>query len=206
MRTSAPDVVPNANVVTQQATVQVWLLQCGVNANIYQLETNLKSLRRGSEVIVRTDRGLELGTVLNAANSLQCSELFKATYVRRSQPEDRLLWTQLQKLSQTAGQACQDFLEQTGSRDVLIEVEPLLDGKTIFFHFLGEPTESTEAQVEQLAEVYRKKVASSEFANRLETGCGPGCGTAAKSSCGTSSGCSSCSLSSGCSVRKPAKT
>ncbi len=44
---------------------------------------------------------------------------------------------------------------------------------------------STEAYVEQLAEVYRQEIANSAFANRLETGCGPGCGTAEKSSCGT---------------------
>lgn len=206
MPTHTPEVAQGFDSKASASHLTVWLVQCGANASVYQMESNHRSLRRGTEIIVRTDRGLELATVLNEASQLQCNDLSKALYVRRSQPEDKLLWTQLQKISQSAGQACQTFLEQTGSADVLIEVEPLLDGKTIFFHFLGEPSETTEEQVEELAEVYRKEVANSEFATRLETGCGPGCGTAAKSSCGTSSGCASCSLSGGCSVRKPSKS
>lgn len=183
----------------------LFLVKCGANGNIYQLEGVAKGLSRAMEIIVRTDRGLELGTVLSSANKLGCKDLLTAKFVRRSQPEDQLLWDQLVSLSQNSAQACQRFLEERGSPDVLIEVEPLLDGKTIFFHFLGEISASTEDYVEQLAEVYRKEIASSKFAHQLETGCGPGCGTAAKSSCGTGSGCSTCSLSGGCSVRKPSR-
>jgi hypothetical protein len=184
---------------------ELYLVTCGANGNIYQLEGVAKGLSRTLEVIVRTDRGLELGTVLSSAGKLGCKDLLTAKYVRRCQPEDQLLWGQLVNLSQDSAQACQTFLEERGSHDILIEVEPLLDGKTIFFHFLGEISASTEAYVEQLAEVYRKEIASSRFAHQLETGCGPGCGTAAKSSCGTSSGCSTCLLSGGCSVRKSPK-
>lgn len=205
MPTHIPEVAQSLDFTASPSHPSAWLVQCGTNASVYQMESNHRSLRRGTEIIVRTGRGLELATVLNEAGQLRCNNLSKASYVRRSQPEDKLLWTQLQKISQGAGRACQVFLEQTGSPDILIEVEPLLDGKTIYFHFLGEPSKATEEKVEQLAEVYRMEVANSEFANRLETGCGPGCGTAAKSSCGTSPGCASCSLSGGCSVRKSSR-
>jgi cell fate regulator YaaT (PSP1 superfamily) len=183
----------------------LYLVKCGASDDVYQLQGVARGLNRGMQVIVRTHRGLEFGTVLSSASLLGCKDLLAAKYVRRSQPEDRLLWGQLVSLSQDSAQACQQFLEDRGSEDVLLEVEPLLDGKTIFFHFLGDISASTEAYVEQLAEVYRQEIASSPFANRLETGCGPGCGTPAKSSCGTGSGCSTCSLSSGCAVRKPTR-
>lgn len=185
---------------------ELYLVECGISGAIYQLHGVSSSLRRGVQIIVRTDRGLEFGTVLGTAASLGCSNLLVAKFVRRSQPEDRLLWDQLVQLSQESAKACQRFLDERGSQDVLLDVEPLLDGKTIFFHFLGEMSPSTEAFVEQLAEVYRQEIVSSDFANRLETGCGPGCGTAEKSNCGTGSGCSSCSLSGGCAVRKRPKS
>ncbi|MCU0718900.1 MAG: hypothetical protein MUC83_04295 [Pirellula sp.] len=201
----APDLATQTTELPKSAELELYLVKCGVNGNVYQLEGVAKGLCRAMEVIVRTDRGLELGTILSSAGKLGCKDLFAAKYVRRCQPEDRLLWGQLVTLSQDSAQACQRFLEDRGSPDVLIEVEPLLDGKTIFFHFLGEISASTEAYVEQLAEVYRNEIASSKFANQLEIGCGPGCGTAAKSSCGTGSGCSTCAVSGGCSVRKTSK-
>lgn len=199
----APDLAVESRECSAQVDHDLYLVKCGANGNIYQLESMTKGLSRAMEVIVRTDRGLELGTILGSASKLGCKDLLVAKFVRRCQPEDRLLWGQLFTLSQDSAKACQSFLEDRGSPDVLIEVEPLLDGKTIFFHFLGEISASTEDYVEQLAEVYRKEIASSKFANQLETGCGPGCGTSAKSSCGTSSGCSTCSLRGGCSAPKP---
>lgn len=202
---SATDLATKSLDQSTPAEDDLYLVKCGSNGEIYQLEGLSKGLNRTAEVIVRTDRGLELGTVLSSANKLGCKDLSCAKYVRRCQPEDRLLWGQLVSLSLDSAHACQRFLEERGSSDVLIEVEPLLDGKTIFFHFLGEISACTEEYVEQLAEVYRMEIASSKFANQLETGCGPGCGTSAKSSCGTGSGCSTCSLSGGCSVRKATK-
>ena len=202
---SALDLSTQTPERSKLAEQELYLVKCGANGDIFQLEGVAKGLSRAMEIIVRTVRGLELGTVLGSAGNLGCKDLLTAKYVRRCQPEDRLLWKQLVSLSQDSAQACQKFLEDRGSPDVLVEVEPLLDGKTIFFHFLGEISASTESYVEQLAEVYRNEIASSRFAHQLETGCGPGCGTAAKSSCGTGTGCSTCSLSGGCSVRKPSK-
>lgn len=200
-----PDLAIESTELANSVDHDLYLVQCGANAEIYRLDSTNKGLNRAMEVIVRTDRGLELGKILGSASWLGCKDLLTAKFVRRCQPEDRLLWGQLVALSQDSAKACQKFLEDRGSPDVLIEVEPLLDGKTIFFHFLGEISSSTEDYVEQLAEVYRNEIASSKFANQLETGCGPGCGTSAKSSCGTSSGCSTCSLRGGCSIPKGSK-
>jgi hypothetical protein len=123
-------------------------------------------------------------------------------WVRAMQSEDRLLWDQLCSLSATSRDACEQHLRSQGLDDVLLDVEPLLDGKTLCFHFLGEPTEQAEAIVSELASVYEQSVSSSKFAALLEHGCGPGCGTAAKAGCGTSGGCAVCSISGGCKSKK----
>ena len=181
-----------------------WVVRCGTSSQLFRVRPGTNNLDRGITVLCRTSRGLEIGEVLAECHytSEVSSDLAQATLVRLSRPEDQLLWTQLRQLSEDASLACQSFLQSNGLDDVLIEVEPLFDGTTLFFHFLGEPGEMTEAYVEELATVYQKNVASSKFAELLEHGCGPGCGTPEKSGCGTSSGCAVCSITGACGSKK----
>jgi len=149
------------------------------------------ALHRGDRIVCRTDRGLELGQVLSACVSDHEEPVGR--WVRRAQPEDELLWSKLQELSFEAAEACQSYLREQRSSDVLLDVEPLLDGKTLYFHFLGEPSVGLAAHLEQLVDVYQMSVAGSQFAMAVEQGCGPECGTSSKGSCG-SGGCSSCAV------------
>ena len=109
-----------------------------------------------------------------------------------------LLWRQLTSLSISASTACQSFLLKKDIPDVLLDVEPLFDGRTLYFHFLGTPSHETEQYVQELSDVYQKSVASSRFALLLEHGCGPGCGTKEKTGCGTGGGCAVCAIAGGC--------
>jgi cell fate regulator YaaT (PSP1 superfamily) len=189
---------------TDSSASSEWIVRCGTSSQLFRVLPGTLSLDRGNTVLCRTARGLEIGEVLAECQytSEESSDLAQATIVRLSRPEDQLLWTQLRKLSEDASLACQSFLQSNGLDDVLIEVEPLFDGRTLFFHFLGEPGEVTEAYVEELATVYQKNVASSKFAELLEHGCGPGCGTPEKSGCGTSGGCAVCSITGACGSKK----
>ncbi len=186
------------------STSSEWIIRCGTSSQLFRVLAGTLNLKRGMAVLCRTHRGLEIGEVLAECRytSEASSGLLDATIVRLSRPEDQLLWTQLRKLSEDAGRDCQSFLQRNGLDDVLIEVEPLFDGKTLFFHFLGEPGEEMESYVEELATVYQKTVASSKFAELLESGCGPGCGTPEKSGCGTTGGCAVCSIQGSCSSKK----
>lgn len=166
---------------------------------VIPIRAGVTKLHRGEQVICRTQRGIEMGEIL-ARNELEILDVDGVgKYIRRSRPEDDLLWKQLQALSIDASVACESFLRDQELPDVLIEVEPLFDGKTLYFHFLGEPSPEIEQHVQKLAGVYQRQVASSRFAELLEHGCGPGCGTKEKSGCGsTGGGCAVCSASSKC--------
>jgi hypothetical protein len=142
-----------------------------------------------------------MGEVLNEVSSMELSRFTSARYIRTSQPEDQLLWTQLVKLSHEANEACQEYLRDNNLDDVLLEAEPLLDGRTIFFHFMGDPSPLAEEYVKGLANVYHDKVTKSKFAELLEKGCGPGCGTKEKSGCGTEGGCAVCAIAGGCTTK-----
>ena len=176
----------------------LYLVRIGYQQEIMPVQAGTHSLARGDQIICRTPRGIEMGEVLAATNPEYIETSYASKYIRKSRPEDELLWRQLTSLSVIASTACQAFLSRQDIPDILLEVEPLFDGRTLYFHFLGTPSHATEQHVQELSDIYQKSVASSRFAALLEHGCGPGCGTKEKSGCGTGGGCAVCAIAGGC--------
>jgi len=158
------------------------------------------TLRRGSRVVCRTQRGVEIGQVLGPAQLKPASvDLSDGRLLRRMTVEDEILWGHLQEQADLAQQACQQWLSEQDVAGLLIDVEPLLDGKTLYFHFLSEVSPEIQQHLDQLVAIYERSVRESKFAQLLEHGCGPGCGTEeAKNGCGTKGGCAVCQVASKC--------
>ncbi len=152
---------------------------------------------RGTEVIVRTDRGLEQGQVLAPPAPDACDAPADGAILRAMTVEDRLLAARLEKNRHEAFAACVDLLKRRQLDATLLDVEPLFDGHTLFFYFLGEVSPVVEQLTAELAETYDAEVQMSRFAETLVAGCGPDCGTeqAAGAGCGA---CSSCQIASAC--------
>ena len=180
----------------------LYLVRVGYQQDVIPVQAGAISLTRSDQIICRTPRGIEMGQVLAATHPEYIETGNASKFIRKSRTEDDLLWKQLMSLSVDASAACQAFLKSRSLPDVLLEVEPLIDGRTLYFHFLGPPSLETEQHVQSLSEVYQKSVASSRFAALLEHGCGPGCGTKEKSGCGTSGGCAVCAIAGGCTSKK----
>ena len=176
----------------------LYLVRVGARPDLVAIQSGSWKLQRGEQIVCRTARGIEMGQVLAETMPSHLESNAPGKFIRRSRPDDQLLWKQLQSLSDDACDACQTFLKDKGLVDVLLEVEPLIDGRTLYFHFLGEPSKDTEEFVQELCDVYQKKVAASRFAKLLEHGCGPGCGTKEKAGCGTGGGCAVCAIAGGC--------
>jgi len=109
--------------------------------------------------------------------------------------EDELLEERIQQNRLAAIEQCAERIAEIGLPMSLVDVEPLFDGQTLVFHFLGEETAGSERLIEELTETYETQVQFRRFAQTLEEGCGPDCGT------GTSTGCGSCAEG-GCSLAK----
>jgi hypothetical protein len=173
------------------------LVRVGSGGDAIGIPAGAAGLERGARVICRTERGLEIGTVLCESTADELSDAGK--FLRPADSNDELLWRKLLALSCEAAGACERYLRDKGLDDVLLDVEPMLDGRTLYFHFLGEPSQAANDRIAELAEVYRQSVMASPFAQRVEVGCGPGCGTESKSGCGTSGGgCAVCTVASKC--------
>jgi len=154
---------------------------------------------RGNRVVLRTVRGLEVGEVLSPAENRGGEP--DGIVLRRVTVEDDLLLARLEKNKQEALSRCEEALLQRGLDVVLIDVEHLFDGKSLFFYFLGETSPELDAITGELAAAYDSEVQFQKFSDALTLGCGPGCGTEAAtgSGCGTTGGgCSSCGIASAC--------
>jgi hypothetical protein len=158
-------------------------------------------------VVLRTARGIELGEVLGrqsdvtGTNAIGANSVIDGTdgkILRSFTAEDNLLQKQLEEAAQAAFEDCDRFLREIDSQDCLLEVEPLMDGKTLYFHFIGTPDESVTTHLQSLAEIFRETIQASRFAKLLEEGCGPGCGTEEKGGCGSSGTCTVCVMAQSC--------
>ncbi|GIW90611.1 MAG: hypothetical protein KatS3mg109_1084 [Pirellulaceae bacterium] len=148
---------------------------------------------RGCRVVCRTQRGLELGEILSRCwNDGPVDGLV----LRRMTVEDHLLAERLERRRHDAFTACQNMLRERGLPAVLVDVEQLFDGATVYFYFLGEVSDEVGRLAGELAELYAAKIEFTRFHETLLNGCGPGCGTEAAAGCRTA--CSSCSVVSAC--------
>jgi cell fate regulator YaaT (PSP1 superfamily) len=157
---------------------------------------------RGSHVVVRTARGLELGQVLSPPGESAESARADGSILRGVTAEDHLLSARLEKNRHAAFEACAARLQAMRSPAVLMEVEHLFDGQTLVFYLLGDVTPEVEAMTAQLAELYEAHVQFRQFADAVATGCGPACGTEAATGCTTCA--TGCSIASACGARNSA--
>jgi cell fate regulator YaaT (PSP1 superfamily) len=155
---------------------------------------------RGTRVVVRTTRGLELGEIVAPPGDEPLAQA-DGTIVRAMTIEDQLLEARLLRHRDEAFHACQSRLEQAGADAVLVDVEHLFDGQSLFFYFLGAVPGDVDRLTEELAGIYDAGVQFSRFAETLVAGCGPACGTqdAEGSGCGSCS--TGCSLAAACGTR-----
>jgi hypothetical protein len=158
---------------------------------------------RGARVICRTPRGLEVGEVLSEIEATGDSASDGAL-LRRITVEDDLLITRLEKNRDEAFRACSARLAELSLPNVLLDVEHLFDGQSLYFYFLGDTTPELDAVTSELADIYEAKAQLQKFADTLTAGCGPNCGTEEGGGCGTG-GCSSCAVAGACGTRAVAK-
>src|SRR5436190_10781437 len=108
---------------------------------------------RGARVVCRTARGLEVGEVLSPADA-GAEQPCDGTLLRRVTVEDDLLLARLEKNRDAAYRACAARLAEDGLETVLLDVEHLFDGQSLYFYFLGEGGPRLDALTAELAQVY----------------------------------------------------
>ncbi len=156
---------------------------------------------RRSRVIVRSERGLEIGTVLAEPEAGDQAAEINGQILRRMTVEDELLEARLEKHRHNAFSACAALLAEHEVPAMLMDVEHLFDGQGLYFYFMGEVPAEAERLTQQLADTYETTVEFRKFVDTLTEGCGPGCGTEAAMGQGGCATCTTCSVASACGAK-----
>jgi cell fate regulator YaaT (PSP1 superfamily) len=158
---------------------------------------------RHSRVIVRTRRGLEIGSVLTEPDERDDGRTFADGDILRGMTvQDELLEARLEKHRHDAYKACALLLAEQRLPAALVDVEHLFDGQGLFFYFLGDVPPAVEDFTERLAETYETTVQFRKFTETLIEGCGPGCGTEEAKGQGGCDSCTSCAVAGACGTNR----
>ena len=184
------------------------LVKIGLFAAVGRFESaDFVTYARDEQVVCRTERGLEIGQVLCPIEDSLESDAPGAIalesngeLLRRVSDNDQLIVSRIERFRDRAFFACQKMLREREIDALLVDVEHLFDGQSLFFYFLGEVSEEVQQLTAELSETYERRVKFRRFTETLASGCGPGCGSEA-AKCGTG-GCGSCASAGGCGIKK----
>lgn len=132
-------------------------------------ETTLGDLHVGEEVVLRSDRGTEVGQVLNAAIEAPAEAVPSGAVIRRFTPEDRSEAHRIdQEQLDRERRFCRDKIREQNLPMKLVDVEHLLGGEKIIFYFLAEGRVDFRELVKDLAREYRTRIELKQIGVRDE--------------------------------------
>jgi cell fate regulator YaaT (PSP1 superfamily) len=117
---------------------------------------------RGTRVVVRTDRGLEVGEVLCEANEQALAQLkdpVRGPLLRAMTPEDENEVLRMRGQERKEFEACREHVARLGLEMNLVDVEHVFGGERIIVYYLAE----NRVDFRELV-----KVLAAEFQTRIE--------------------------------------
>lgn len=129
------------------------------------------SYRRGDEIVVRSDRGLEVGQVLCETNPRAVELIKDATHgpiVRLLTPEDRQHRERLHEAEHQELDTCSRIVRERQLQMELVDVEHLFGGERIVFYFLAEKRVDFRDLVKDLAREYKTRIEMRQIGVRDE--------------------------------------
>ncbi len=148
-----------------------WIVRHGAMRFLGEFDPEGGDYARSQEVVVRTDRGLEVGTVLCPATPRAIALLSEPTrgrIVRRLTDADRAERERLREREVVEMETCGRFVTQRKLQMELVDVEHLFGGERIVFYFLAEKRVDFRELVKDLAREYQTRIEMRQIGVRDE--------------------------------------
>ena len=148
-----------------------WIVRHGAMRFLGEFDPENAAYARGQEVIVRTERGLELGQVLCPATPRAVELIAEPTrgkIVRVLDERDRAERERLRDIEQRELETCGRFVQQRRLQMELVDVEHLFGGERIIFYFLAEKRVDFRELVKDLAREYQTRIEMRQIGVRDE--------------------------------------
>ena len=126
---------------------------------------------RGDLVVVRTERGLELGELLCEATERAVQLIVEPTggqVVRRLSEQDRIESARIRQAELDEFETCARFIAARKLQMELVDVEHLFGGERVIFYFLAEKRVDFRELVKDLAREYRTRIEMRQIGVRDE--------------------------------------
>jgi cell fate regulator YaaT (PSP1 superfamily) len=127
--------------------------------------------RRGAQLVVRSDRGHEVGELLCEATPRAVEWIGDPTHgqiVRPLSTEDRQTIQRLREAERHEFDTCLRFIDQRRLQMALVDVEHLFGGERIIFYFLSEKRVDFRELVKDLAREYQTRIEMRQIGVRDE--------------------------------------
>jgi cell fate regulator YaaT (PSP1 superfamily) len=115
----------------------------------------------GDEVVVRSTRGTEFGTVLCEATPAATDAMEEPTegrILRRVSDDDRRQWSRMSEKSSDDMKACQRCVDALSLKMQLIDVERILGGERIVAYYLADARVDFRQLVRDLAKEFQTRI------------------------------------------------
>lgn len=148
-----------------------WIVRHGSMRFLGEFDPEQNAYSRYDDVIVRTDRGQEVGVVLCHTNPRAMEMLQEPTrgrILRRMTAEDRQAQARLKQREKAEMDTCDRFVEERRLQMELVDVEHLFGGERIIFYFLAEKRVDFRELVKDLAREYQTRIEMRQIGVRDE--------------------------------------
>jgi cell fate regulator YaaT (PSP1 superfamily) len=148
-----------------------WIVRHGAMRFLGAFDADTDGYARGQEVIVRTERGLEIGQLLCPATPRAVELIAEPTHgriVRLLSEQDRAQRERLRALEEREMETCARFAQQRCLQMELVDVEHLFGGERIIFYFLAEKRVDFRELVKDLAREYQTRIEMRQIGVRDE--------------------------------------
>jgi cell fate regulator YaaT (PSP1 superfamily) len=148
-----------------------WIVRHGAMRFLGEFDPEAGVYARGDEVVVRTERGNEVGQVLCPADPRAVELLSEPTagrIVRKLTAEDQQERQRLRQQEQRELETCERFVQQRRLQMELVDVEHLFGGERIVFFFLAEKRVDFRELVKDLAREYQTRIEMRQIGVRDE--------------------------------------
>jgi len=139
------------------------------------------TLKQGDEVVIQTEHGKAIGTVLEPPVLLECRGCKQLTILRKATPEEISKDEENRELEKKASEYCTKTIEEWEIPMRLVQVEFLLDRSKAVFYFTAEKRVDFRELVRTLAREFSTRIEMRQIGIRDEArllgGIGP-CGQA----------------------------
>ena len=147
-----------------------YVVRCG-SMRILGVMKAREGYRYGDEVVVRSDRGTEIGTVLCEATPVALGHMKEPTHgriLRRLSDDDQSQWTHLKTKTAEDIAICQKCVDALKLEMDLVDVERILGGERLVVYYLAEQRVDFRQLVRDLASQFQTRIEMRQIGVRDE--------------------------------------